>query len=238
MMSTKDDTLVLTEEIGPVKSRHCTDVIFLLLFLAAFVCMNGVGFAAVGLIHSDSLSPGDPLRLVRGVDYMGAFCGTDGLVGALPNKWEPNALGFTPNNAGVFVPTGLGICVSSCPSIGNVRADPYGTYGSWTAMVSTINVLGYCLPINALRVDSFLESAFADFMRSAEVISALGFVAAISLALLFLVSIRIPGVLRSVVWISVALVACIFLGGGYIILDKVSKEEHVQGAAALSPDQV
>lgn len=238
MLSAKDDALVLTDNIGPVQARRCTDLIFLLLFLATFVCMNGIGFAATGIISSNYISEGDPVRLIRGVDYTGAVCGYDVAVKFLPQKWEPNALGFTPNDEGVLVPTGLGICVSTCPATGEVRTDPYGTYGSWTATISTVNVLGYCIPVDSTRVDNFLESSFGDFLRASRIIVVLGFGAAIGFSLLFMATIRVPGVLRTVVWLAIVLTGCIFIGGGYLVLSKISSQQDQPGPIALSRQQV
>ena len=229
---------VASEFMGPTKSRQCTYIMFLILFILMFVCMNGIGFAAVGLIPSPYIQTGSPLRLIRGVDYMGAVCGVDDIVKGLENKWEPNAFGINPNSNGLYVPTGLGICVSSCPAAGESRSDIYGEYGSWIAPVTTSDVLGYCLPFNTMRVENLAKSMFGDFIRVFRVIAVLGVVVAVACSILFLVTIRIPGVLRSIVWLSIWLILGIFVCGGYIILNKVKSDEKLTGANAPSTQQV
>jgi hypothetical protein len=224
---------------GPTTSRHCTDVLFLLLFLATFVCMNGIGLAAVGLLGNNKYIPtGNPLRLVHGSDYKGALCGYDDVVVDLPNKWQPNMLGVTPNSQGEFVSVAYAICVSSCPSYLDTEYNPYNDDEYWIAPVSTMNVLGYCLPVDSIRTENFLESSFADFVRAARIIVIFGFICAVLFSLLFLITIRIPCVLRTVVWLSIALICGILFGGGYVILEKVKKEQDLQGAAAPSKQQI
>lgn len=52
---------------GPIKNRHCTDVIMLLVFLA-FCC----GMVAIASL---SLKAGDPRRIIYGTDSWGNLCG-------------------------------------------------------------------------------------------------------------------------------------------------------------------
>ena len=52
--------------VAPSAKRHCTDILFLLLFVAAFI---------VSLIcMSVGLDKGDPARLLYGTDYKGNAC--------------------------------------------------------------------------------------------------------------------------------------------------------------------
>lgn len=57
--------------------RKCTDVLFLLLLFAAWAAMTLLGLIVTGLIPDESLEPGDPRRLINGIDYDGRICGVD-----------------------------------------------------------------------------------------------------------------------------------------------------------------
>jgi hypothetical protein len=77
------------------------------------IFLIGIGWAALGVIHSREIHKGDPERLLRGVDYKGHICGVDSPVKSLEKKW-------------IYSSTSLaGICVNSCPDTGDVRVDPY-----------------------------------------------------------------------------------------------------------------
>ncbi|PFH34667.1 hypothetical protein BESB_067000 [Besnoitia besnoiti] len=52
---------------GPIKKRRCTDILFLLIFIA--------GIAASVFITIVAFHKGDPARLLTGRDFDGAFCG-------------------------------------------------------------------------------------------------------------------------------------------------------------------
>ncbi|KYF43728.1 hypothetical protein TGARI_213840 [Toxoplasma gondii ARI] len=54
---------------GVVKKRHCTDILFLFIFLA--------GIAASAFVTIVSFHKGDPARLLTGRDFDGAFCGME-----------------------------------------------------------------------------------------------------------------------------------------------------------------
>jgi hypothetical protein len=73
----------------------------------------GVGFAALGVIHSTKIHQGNPQRLLHGVDYKGHICGVDSPVQHLDKKWIYNP------------PSLSGICVDDCPSLGDSRTDVY-----------------------------------------------------------------------------------------------------------------
>ncbi len=61
------------EIFSPVEGRrYCTDVLFLLLLVAAWVAMTGIGLASTGIIKSDIIKKGDPNRLING-----KRCGAD-----------------------------------------------------------------------------------------------------------------------------------------------------------------
>jgi len=118
---------------GPMRSRRCTDIIFLLLIIAGWIVFTLFGFASIGLINSRYINKGNPYQLLRGSDYMGNICGTSDVVKQLPLLWKPNSVGMNPNSFGDYVPTVLGICVSSCPLSGETRDDPYSIFGRWAS---------------------------------------------------------------------------------------------------------
>ena len=121
----RDKTLINTYE----ESRSCTDIIFLLIFIAfwiAFFVIGGIGF-----------SNGDPDRLLYGTDYLGLVCGK----GTPPSNFT-NTFAYITNprwqskvwseNRFMWYPVGAnttssvsdmfdyGVCVKECPTLDNV----------------------------------------------------------------------------------------------------------------------
>lgn len=68
---------------GIEKNRSCTDIIFLLLFIASYV-------AAVVIFIEAGNNGGDPDKIVRGVDYHGRICGKSAGVEAFPMAVWPS----------------------------------------------------------------------------------------------------------------------------------------------------
>ena len=56
---------------GPNGPRKCTDVLCILLIIAHWVALTGIGFTVLGVIESESLQKGDPARLINAMDYKG-----------------------------------------------------------------------------------------------------------------------------------------------------------------------
>ena len=56
-------------------NRKCTDVLFLLMLFAAWAAMTLLGLIVTGMIPHDGLEPGNPKRLINGIDYEGRICG-------------------------------------------------------------------------------------------------------------------------------------------------------------------
>jgi choline transporter-like protein 2/4/5 len=99
-----DDTPWTYEKMN--KNRKCTDVIFLLAYLAFMV-----GMAIVGIL---GFSEGDPAALLFGTDYEGELCTDDYPTRYFPNPYElilakdaTHAYGFKDVKS---------ICVKDCPS--------------------------------------------------------------------------------------------------------------------------
>ena len=139
------------------KKRGCTDVLFFLLLIAAWIAMSIIGLIVTGMfclllhlslqqpplkethiltlstfplgaIPSNTLTMGNPYRLMNSVDYTNHICGYDNGVTSLPY--------------GYYLPDKTSICVSSCPSVTDytkficqydiqnaVNADPYKVLG-------------------------------------------------------------------------------------------------------------
>lgn len=57
--------------------RKCTDVLLLLMLMAAWAAMTFLGLIVMGIIPNDYLEPGNPQRLLNGIDYDGRICGVD-----------------------------------------------------------------------------------------------------------------------------------------------------------------
>lgn len=58
-------------------SRKCTDILFLLMIFAAWGAMTVLGLIVIGTIPNESLEPGQPARLINGIDYNFRICGVD-----------------------------------------------------------------------------------------------------------------------------------------------------------------
>lgn len=60
--------------------RKCTDVLFLLMLIAAWAAMTVLGLIVTGMIPHPGLEPGNPKRLINGIDYDGRICGVGSAV--------------------------------------------------------------------------------------------------------------------------------------------------------------
>lgn len=209
----------------PTKYRRCTDVLFLILFVISFASITLVGLAATGHVVVPYITKGDPLRLVHGVDFIGNTCGVDDAVLDYQYLWRPNFLGGnTADSVGTVVSRNFGICVDACPLQGDEIADPYGIHGTWTVPVNTKRVVGFCLPLNSERQEQLFNDVFGDLMQAARVICILGFVSASVISLLFFILIRIPYMLRLLVWSAVFLITIGLGVGGYFIIVQSQSE--------------
>lgn len=47
------------------------------MLCAAWAAMTLLGLIVTGAIPNDNLEPGDPRRLINGIDYDGRICGVD-----------------------------------------------------------------------------------------------------------------------------------------------------------------
>jgi choline transporter-like protein 2/4/5 len=185
-----------------------------------------LGFMALGYINSPYIEKGNPLRLLRGVDYKGFVCGVDTEVINYNNKWEPASTGVYTDSNGNSIEENLSICVSSCPSAGEIaeKSPSYSdTYGDFTAEISTKNVLFYCISTEYNGyVGDVTVNLFADFLRTIYVIAVAGFAFPCILSLMSILMIRIRLVLRALVWTSIVLVFALLVALSVLFLDRAS----------------
>lgn len=134
------------------KKRHCTDCLFLLLLIGAWIAMTVVGFLTTGLLESNRIKVGNPARLTNAMDHDGRICGYDSGVASKPY--------------GYYLPEGLtAACVASCPSSTDVNqficisdsrtvdananlthAVQYILHGECMYQIKTRTFLNRCLP--------------------------------------------------------------------------------------------
>ena len=86
------------------KKRGSTDVLFFLILLCVWFAMTIIGLIVTGRIQSTSntLSIGNPYRLINAVDYTNHICGYDN--------------GFSSLLYGYYLPDKTAVCVSNCPT--------------------------------------------------------------------------------------------------------------------------
>lgn len=83
------------------RKRSCTDILILLCIISCWLVMTLVGFAAIGIIDSDVILPGDPNRLTHAMDYKGNICGSGS---------------YIDRPMGYFMPDKSVVCIDECPS--------------------------------------------------------------------------------------------------------------------------
>ncbi|PRP74464.1 solute carrier family 44 protein member 2 [Planoprotostelium fungivorum] len=99
------------EPCGPLKHRGCTDIFWLILFLAFLAGMGGVAYIAV--------SKGNMSRLDHGIDSYGNTCGMDNFNSSfIPQQWQNHSRDMT-NLPYLYWPNPFKLseqlCLSSCP---------------------------------------------------------------------------------------------------------------------------
>lgn len=105
MRNPESDRLVAAPDFrGPTENRHCTDVLCLLLLLATWVVMTGLGLAVI--------QKGDHRVVFHPMDYDGNICGIE---------WD--GVDMSGYDYLYFVNRFVGVCVDRCPNLDNVVQD-------------------------------------------------------------------------------------------------------------------
>jgi len=195
---------------GPVEKRSCTDVLFLLLIIAAWVAMTGVGI--------DSIEQGDPRILVNGIDYAGNICGYTSSVKDLKYLFWINE--YTT------------VCIDECPSVDggvnfNKKITKYYTSDSNCTInidcqyeYDTKNIIGHCIPKALMNATDKGQNYFTQFMS--DVLIARNYVFGFSLgvssgfAFIYTFVLRIPGFVTLMVWGSILLISIFLFATGFV----------------------
>ncbi|KAJ1423001.1 plasma-membrane choline transporter-domain-containing protein [Ochromonadaceae sp. CCMP2298] len=228
------------------KKRHCTDSIFLVLLIAAWVAMTIIGLIVTGAIQDDALQTGNPYRLTNTLDYQGNICGVDS--------------GFKSLSKGYYLPDLTAVCIKSCPTTPDYElfycryedqaaadADLTAAYtlvgeGRCMYVIKTKEYLNRCIP--DMDTDVAANNAqtasggtltstvtyqdgssgsewFNDFLADVLTLQAyiFGFGLGFStfVAFMYLYFLRIPGLLFFIIWGAI-LGILLFLGIGSILL--------------------
>lgn len=142
---------------GPVKDRHCTDVFCMLLLVASWVAMTGVGIYAMANGNID--------LIIRPLDYDGNVCGTN-----FGSSFNANG---TSDGGGADMTdypfllylnsyTG-GVCVKECPDLSNRTQDGLTdmrtliTYGG----IWQVQGGGAELPLDYIQMGDYSQSSDA-----------------------------------------------------------------------------
>jgi len=215
---------------GPVEKRHCTDIMFLILIILSWMAMTGIGFVVCGVVKSPTLAPGNPYRLLNGIDYRGQICGIDG-----PVK-QKSKLVYIPN---LLKKTVLGVCVEACPVVSNhnlictynisvnsltpIAAVRNVYNGQCMYQVATVDKYNYCIyseiystaistansttliPTSLGNVNTNSGSAWykeftSDLFTSWPIIMGFGFGVSMVVGFIFLFLLQLPGVLLILTW--------------------------------------
>lgn len=216
-------------DLVPASERSCTDVLFLLFFLASF---GGVVF-----VYEDARSKGaDARRILKPTDFEGRLCGSTGLGGRDLAAW-PDPIG-----APLFR-----VCVADCNETEDATRFVYPT--------PSVNFIGlYCLPV-PFTTETLLDTgavvndtvgtpevfsdakeaaqrAMADIEVTLEIIAASPAVAVV-VAFLWLFLVRLAA--GFVIWSSVLLTAAGAGFLGYTLLEQA--EEYESGTAEVDDNR-
>lgn len=228
-----------TKEI-PKTRRACTDKFFLLLILLTWAASLIIGLSALGVISTSSwtnLHAGDPDLITHGIDYEGNTCGFDLNKGS-PLTFQPNLSGDNYDSLGSIVPPLLVVCVNSCPKEGDIVVDPYGNYGEWTVESNTRRFLNMCSYVSQTGYSVTSSSTiYADFMTAIPIIAGCGFGLAIVLSLLYLLILRVPYLLLSIVWCCILVITFLWAFAAYILLKEASSIRVAQ-TTTISPTEL
>lgn len=220
------------------KKRGCTDCLCLLVIIAAWIAMTVIGFIVTGVVKSELLQKGNPIRLTNEIDYDGRICGYDEDVKSKPN--------------GYYLFTGAVICVENCPETTNYysficydeaqeEADSNYLQG-WALVqkgrcmykIKTDEYLNRCIwvednsnstaPIGLDLVsyggdsgNSWVSDFFTDMYKVRGYIFGFGIGIALFLSFFYLYFLRIPGVLSLMVWTVILSIFFVLIIGSILL---------------------
>ncbi len=224
------------------KKRGCTDILLLLMLIACWAAMTGVGLVVTGLVNEGNtvLPTGDPRRLLNPVDYDGRICGVDSGVADKP-------FGYYLLNKSV-------VCVKECPTENDILTfickDDYVPGNdievlSFNCMylVKSKAMLNRCYSdtdaaavasaFNTLTGPSVSTIAYSsndnsnwfnqmlsDMLQYKEIIFGVGLGISNVVAFAYLFLLRIPGVLFVAIWGIILTIFAAILAGGILLLLK------------------
>uniref|UniRef100_A0A7S2XXR1 Choline transporter-like protein n=1 Tax=Fibrocapsa japonica TaxID=94617 RepID=A0A7S2XXR1_9STRA len=211
---------------GPTDQRKCTDILFLILIILAWIILTAIG--------SDSCVHGDPWTLIAQVDYGGRVCGYSSGVEDSENIY--------------YLDSSLnGVCVNTCPpedvlppySIDDLickeNVDTSRTFvglvasGDCQFKYASTNRFGICIFTNSSMNDvlnvyagdqtSALEEFAADIYTARGYVFGFGFVIAIVMGFLYTWFLHLPGVISTFVWSTIILIFLLKLAlGAWLIV--------------------
>eukprot|EP01038_Epipyxis_sp_PR26KG_P009820 gene9820-13213_t len=94
-----------TDDFTKNTNRKCTDILFTIILILAWIAMTLVGFVACGVIPDNRLPAGNPARLTNAIDYRGRVCG--------------NTAGVIERKYGYYMLDTTVVCVKECPTENN-----------------------------------------------------------------------------------------------------------------------
>ena len=148
-------------------------------------------------------------------------------------------------NDGDVASSAYGICVKDCPNAEGEKVYDYtacdddGDCNYWNSYDST-RFVNYCIPsMDSLEIEddateesanavfSFFQEIFGDIIASRVPIAVCGLVMPFACGFLYMVILRVPGVLFTLVWGSIVMVFCVIIAIGSVCWDNYEKLKDV-----------
>ena len=113
-----------TNEAGPLAGagNRCTDVLCLLCIVACWLGLSILGLVVTGVpgFEVKTLPPGDPRRLLYGVDYLGNLCSVaEHTTYHADGSYRTYDVSHRPKS--YYLPSGAVVCIKTCPSADDAR---------------------------------------------------------------------------------------------------------------------
>jgi len=194
---------------GPTDKRHCTDIAFIFLIIAMWVCMTGVG--------GDAIHKGRPQRLIAPMDSDGKLCGYTDSVKNLPNIYFVNpsmsgkCVASCPSSTvAIKSPEDL-ICLDGTPALNNNNMYAYITAGRCAPKMASQSKFNRCIFTNATEAALYtfnqgigpLQEFGSDIFQARGFVFGLGTALALVFGFVWMILLRVPGLLPLIVWTSI-----------------------------------